>query len=122
MVAKKVKHGKLSTSERGPQHQDHVKMNVHILGNVMVKRQNDQKVVSRAHAKVQHEWDKQIIVTEQCPPLPKPTLVKLTSKQMLQVLGLNAWGMRNVLQNATSRMEKDEDLQEMIQFTNSTYA
>jgi hypothetical protein len=27
-----------------------------------------------------------------------------------------------VLQNATSRMEKDEDLQEMIQFTNSTYA
>jgi len=30
--------------------------------------------------------------------------------------------MRNVPQNATSRMEKDENLQEMIQSTHSAYA
>jgi hypothetical protein len=30
--------------------------------------------------------------------------------------------MGNVLQNATSWMEKNEDLQEMIQSTRSTYA
>jgi hypothetical protein len=55
-----------------------------------------------------------VIIVEQCPPLPKPTLVKLVSKQMLQVLGFNVRGMGNVLRNATSRMEKDENLQEMI--------
>jgi len=30
------------------------------------------------------------------------------------VLGFIAWGMGNVVRNATSRMEKDEDLQELI--------
>jgi hypothetical protein len=30
------------------------------------------------------------------------------------VLGFNVWGMGNVPQNATSRMEKDENLQKMI--------
>jgi hypothetical protein len=32
----------------------------------------------------------------------------------LQMLGLNASGVRNVPRDATSWMEKDEDLQEMI--------
>jgi hypothetical protein len=41
-------------------------------------------------------------------------LVKLTSKRLLQVLGFNAWGMGSMAQDATSRMEKDEDLQKMI--------
>ncbi len=49
-----------------------------------------------------------VIVTNQCPPLPKPPLVKLTSEQLLQVLGLNAWGMGSMFQNATSWMEEDE--------------
>jgi hypothetical protein len=30
---------------------------------------------------------------------------------LLQVLGFNAWGVRSVLQNATSQMQKDENLQ-----------
>jgi len=65
-------------------------MNVHILGNTMaVQRWNDQKVASHAHAKAQQEWDKLVIIVKQCPPLPKPTLVKLASKQRLQVLGIN---------------------------------
>jgi hypothetical protein len=54
--------------------------------------------------------------------IPKTSLVKLTSKQLLQVLGLNALGMGNVFRNATSRMEKDEDLQYMIQSTHFVYA
>jgi hypothetical protein len=55
-----------------------------------------------------------LIVTEQCPPLPKPTLIEITSKQLVQVLGLMYGAMGNVPRNATSWMEKDEDLQEMI--------
>jgi len=51
-----------------------------------------------------------LIITKKCPPLPKPTLVKLVLKQLLQVLGLNAWGVGSVFQDATSRMEKNEDL------------
>ncbi len=38
------------------------------------------------------------------------------------MLGLNAWGVRSVPQDATSRMEKDEDLQGMIQSTRCVYA
>jgi len=49
-----------------------------------------------------------MIIVEQCPPLPKPTLVKLASKQFLHVLGLNVWGVGSVLQNVTSHMEKGE--------------
>jgi hypothetical protein len=37
-------------------------------------------------------------------------------------LGLNAWGVGNVPQDATSWMEKDEDLQGMIWSTRCVYA
>jgi hypothetical protein len=49
-------------------------------------------------------------------------LVKLVSKQLLQVLGLNAWGMGIMPQDATSRMENDENLQKMNQSTHLAYA
>jgi hypothetical protein len=35
LVVEKAKHGKLSTFERSLQHQDHIKMNIHILGDAM---------------------------------------------------------------------------------------
>jgi hypothetical protein len=38
-----------------------------------------------------------VVVVEQCVSLPKPIfLVKLISKQLLQMLGFNAWGVRRV--------------------------
>jgi len=78
---KKAKHGRPSTSKGGHRHQDHVKMSVCILGNVMVvQRRNDQKVASRTHAKAQQKWDKLVNVTKQFPPFSKLTLVKLTSE------------------------------------------
>jgi len=90
LMTKKAKPRRLSTSERGLRCQDHAKMNVPILGNPMaMQRWNDQEVVSYAQAKAQRKWDKLIIVAEQCPPLPKPTLVKLILDQLLQMLGLN---------------------------------
>jgi hypothetical protein len=65
-------------------------MNIRILGDAMaVQRQNDEKVVNYVCAKAQREWDKMVIVAQQCLSLLKPTLVKLASKQLLQVLGLN---------------------------------
>ncbi len=112
---KQAKFGRPSTSQGGPRHQDHDKRNARIMGNVMaVQRQNDRKVASHARAKAQHEQDKLVIVAKQCPTFPKPILVKLASEQFLQVLGLNVWGVGSVLRDATSRMEKDEDVQEMI--------
>jgi hypothetical protein len=52
LMVEKAKHERPSISEKGPRHQDHVKMNVHILGDAMVVwRQNDQKVGSHAHVK-----------------------------------------------------------------------
>ncbi len=83
-MAKKVKPGRPSTFKGGFQHQGHAKMNVRILGDAMaVQRRNDQRIASRIHAKAPREWDKLVIVAKQCPPLPKLTLVKLTSEQLL---------------------------------------
>jgi len=98
-------------------------MNARLLGNVMaMQRQNDQKVASRARAKAEREWNHLVILAKQCPPLSKPPLVKLASEQLLKVLGLNAWGVSSVLRDATSRMEKDEDLQGTIRSTRCVYA
>jgi len=77
---------------------------------MVMQRQNDQKVASCTRAKTQQEWDKLVTLAKQCPPFPKPTLVKLTLEQLLQVLGFNAWNVGSMPQNVTSRMEKDEDL------------
>jgi hypothetical protein len=49
-------------------------------------------------------------------------LVRLASEQLLKVFGLNASGVGNVAWEATSRMEKDEDLQGMIRSTRCVYA
>jgi hypothetical protein len=54
--------------------------------------------------------------------IPKTNFGQISSKQMLQVLGLNAWGMGSVPRNATSWMKKDENLQEMIRSTHCVYA
>jgi len=84
LLAKKAKLEMPLTCKRSPWHQGHVEINVRILKDaIAVWRQNHQKVASCAHAKTQHKWDKLVIVTKQCPPLPKPTLVKLTFKQLL---------------------------------------
>jgi len=91
LVAEKSKLGRPSTATGGPRHQDHAKMNVRILGNTMaVQRRNDQKVASRACAKTKHEWNHLVALAKQCPPLPKPPLVRLASEQLLKVLGFNA--------------------------------
>ncbi len=42
------------------------------------------------------------------PPSQKPALVKITSKSLLQALGLNVWGMGSVPRDATSWIEKDD--------------
>ncbi len=58
LVAKKSKPGRPSIAAGGLRHQDHAKMNARIFGNVMaVQRRNDQKVASRARAKVEREWN-----------------------------------------------------------------
>jgi len=49
-------------------------------------------------------------------------LVKLASEQLSKVLGLIAWGVGSVPQDAALRMEKDEDLQGIIRSTHCTYA
>jgi hypothetical protein len=79
-------------------------------------------VASHARAKAQCEWKNLVAVAKQCPPFPKLALVKLASEQLLKVLGLNAWGVGSVPRDATSRIEKDEDLQGMIRSTCCVYA
>ncbi len=64
-MAKKAKPRRPSTSAGGPRHQDHAKMNAHILRNAMaVQRWNDQKVASCARAKALREWNHMIVVAK----------------------------------------------------------
>jgi hypothetical protein len=64
-MEKKAKHGRPSIFERGPQHQDHAKMNAHILRDAMaVQRRNDEKVANCTHAKVQCEWYELVIIAQ----------------------------------------------------------
>jgi hypothetical protein len=58
-----------------------------------VQRHNYQKVINRIRAKAQCEWDKLVIIVEQCPPLPKTNFGQINFKALLQVLGLRALGM-----------------------------
>jgi hypothetical protein len=98
-------------------------MNARILGNAMaVQRRNGQKAASRAHAKAEREWNHLVTLVKQCLPLPKPPLVKFALEQLLKVLGLNAQGVGSMARDAIVRMEKDDDLQGMIQFTRCAYA
>jgi hypothetical protein len=98
-------------------------MNAHILGDAMAtQRRNDQKAASRARAKAEREWNHLMTLAKQCPPLPKPPLVRFASKQLLKVLGLNAWGVGSVARDAIVRMEKDDDLQGLIRSTRCAYA
>ncbi len=91
LVAEKAKAGRPLTSERGPRHQEHAKMNAYILRNAQsMQRRNDPKVGSHACAKAKKEWVKLITIAKQCPPFPKLALVKLALEQLLQVLGLTA--------------------------------
>jgi hypothetical protein len=53
-------------------------------------------VTSCARAKAKREWNHLVALAKECPPLPKPPLVKLASEPLLKVLGLNAWGVGNV--------------------------
>ncbi len=91
LVVEKSKSRRPSTAIGGPRHQDHGKMNARILGDAMaVQRQNDHKAASCARAKAEHEWNHLVLLAKQCPPLPKPPLVRFASEQLLKVLGLNA--------------------------------
>jgi len=52
LMIEKGKPRRLPTFEWGPQHQDHAKMNICILGDaIAMQRWNDQKVASCAHVK-----------------------------------------------------------------------
>jgi hypothetical protein len=88
---KKGQLGRPSTSTGGLRRQDHAKMNARILGHAMaMQRRNDQKVISHIRVKAQRKWNHLVVVTKQCPPFPKPALVKLALEQLLNVLGFNA--------------------------------
>ncbi len=52
----------------------------------------------------------------------KTTFGQICFKAIVEGVGLNAWGVGSVPRDATSRMEKDEDLQRMIRSTRCVYA
>ncbi len=54
--------------------------------------------------------------------IPKTNFGQISFKETFACVGLNAWGVGNMPRDATSQMEKDEDLQKMIRSTRYVYA
>jgi len=93
LVAEKAKPGRPSIVVGGPRHQDHAKMNAHILGNAMVvQRRNDQKVASRTRAKAQRQWKNLVAVAKQCPPIPKIRFGQISFRAIVESVGPQCLG------------------------------
>ncbi len=54
--------------------------------------------------------------------VPIPTLVKLASNHILQLLGMIAWGVGVMFLNVQAKLECDEDLALMIRTIRTKYA
>jgi hypothetical protein len=53
---------------------------------------------------------------------PKTSFCQINFRATIASVGFNAWGVGSVPRNATSRMEKDGELQKMIRSTRFVYA
>ncbi len=68
------------------------------------------------------EWDKFQVDLQYTIEVPKLTFVKLTSRHILQLLSLTAWGVGSIPLNMQAKLKHDEDFALMIRVTRAGYA
>ncbi len=84
--------------------------------------QNEQNAIVHAQAKVALEWDHLEETTQGHEKVPKPPLVKLTSKILLKIFGISNWGVGYNPRYAFSRIGKSEKLGNTILQCKLSYA
>jgi len=68
------------------------------------------------------KWDELQTQAQQMEHVKQPLLIHLTSKMLLGIIGILAWGVGFIPQNTWVCLEKDENLVETIQTSIITYA
>jgi hypothetical protein len=98
-------------------------MNAHVLSDAQaIQRRNDQKATTRTCRSPKESGIESIFLTQGKPELPEPILVKLTSNQLLQVLGIPIWGVGNIPCDIHRWIENDEDVASIIHTARHGYA
>ncbi len=100
---------------RGPKQQDHGSLNARILSNPHVRQKwNEKRVFKWMKKKAKLEWDEFQVQVQQMEQVRWPLLVCLTSKILLGIIGILAWGVGFIPQSAWVHLEKDDNLVEAI--------
>jgi hypothetical protein len=71
--------------------------------------------------KVELKWDELQVQAQQMPQVRQVLLVHLTSKMLLGIIQILAWGVGFIPQSAWVHLEKDENLVEAIQIRRLAY-
>jgi len=117
------KFGCPSTHLGGPRQQNHHAMNARILNNPHARQKwNETKVLNRMKKKVELKWDELQAQAQQMEHVKRPLLVRLAFKILLGIIGILAWGVGSIPQNAWTPLEKDENLIETIWATRVVHA
>jgi hypothetical protein len=69
-------------------------MNAWVLSNPLAQfHRNEQEAIAKAKKHTFLEWDRLQVDLQYTPELFKPSLVKLASSHIFQLLGMTAWGV-----------------------------
>ncbi len=116
------KYGRPYIWGQGSRVQDHVTMNAWVLNNLMAWFHcNEQKVIIRPMKHTTLEWNKFQGDLQYTLEVLKPTLVKLTSSLILQLLNMTTWGVGAMLLNVEAKLERNENLALVIQMIQVGY-
>jgi hypothetical protein len=85
-------------------------------------QQSGQKAIVRTKACATHKWGSLENYALQIKLTSKSTLVKLASSKLLAFLGIPTWGVGSKLPNVMTKLEKDNDIVDLIQASKVFYA
>ncbi len=72
-------------------------------------------IKNKVKKKAELEWDEFQTQAQQMKEVKQPLFVHLTSKILLGIIGILAWGVGFIPQSAWARLEKDKNLVQTIQ-------
>jgi len=86
------------------------------------QKRNENKALNKVKKKAELEWDELQAQVQQMEQVKRPLLVRLTLEILLGIIGIPAWRVGFIPQSAWARLEKDENLVEIIRASKVTYA
>jgi hypothetical protein len=101
----------------GLEHQDHMAMNVQVLSNPLAWFYCNEQIIAKVRRHTNLEWDRLQVVLHDTLKDPKPTLIKLTSIHIFQLLGMIAWSAESIPLNMQAKVEYNKDLIVVIRTT-----